>query len=90
VLTDTIDLEDIPQQFGGKLAYQHGAAPTVDKGISQVLNRTSTSSHKLPVGPLKWVIDQQGRKAAFAVGKIHGEKRREMFGTLQCSSVELD
>ncbi|KAJ8122324.1 hypothetical protein ONZ43_g1450 [Nemania bipapillata] len=72
-LLETIDIECIPERYGGKSTAETGKVPPVDglKGLLGV--------EELPEGPIKWTIDQ-GNRTAVAVGVREGEARRELLG----------
>ncbi|KAJ8128357.1 hypothetical protein O1611_g5276 [Lasiodiplodia mahajangana] len=72
-LLETIDIESIPERYGGKSTAENGKIPPVDglKGLLGV--------DELPDEPIKWTIDQGNRTAA-AVGTRGGEARKELLG----------
>ncbi|KAI0112508.1 CRAL/TRIO domain protein [Nemania sp. FL0031] len=72
-LLETIDIECIPERYGGKSTAENGKIPPVDglKGFLGV--------DELPDGPIKWTI-HQGNRAAVAVGARGGEARKELLG----------
>lgn len=78
-LETIMDIEDIPQMYGGKLPYEPGMAPILDKQICDTLG---LGDKGLPEGPVHWVNRPDGSKAAVAVGAVKGEKRRAEFATV--------
>ncbi|OGM44205.1 hypothetical protein ABOM_007696 [Aspergillus bombycis] len=78
-----IDHVNIPKQFGGELAFQHGMLPDLDEGIRQTLFWID-SKNRLPPGPLKWVQDGGNRKA-IATGSAGGIQRAEEIAVLRKS-----
>ncbi|KAI1121054.1 CRAL/TRIO domain protein [Nemania abortiva] len=72
-LLETIDIESIPERYGGKSTAQNGKIPPVDS------LRGLLGCDELPDGPIKWTVDQGGRTAV-AVGTRGGEARKELLG----------
>ncbi|KAJ2991237.1 hypothetical protein NUW58_g343 [Xylaria curta] len=72
-LLETIDIECIPERYGGKSGGEYGLVPRVDglKGLLGV--------EELPEGPIKWTVNQ-GNRTAVAVGARGGEERKELLG----------
>ena len=81
-LSSSIDPANIPEQFGGKLSFQHGSIPQLDDGISNALNWIMQPKGTLPAGPIKWVLDEQGKRMAVAVGRVDGVPRYQPIATL--------
>jgi len=83
-LSEVIDLDSIPQQYGGKfdnVGQMPAAAllPRLDDAAKGVLG-----VQELPEGPIKWTVDEDGRRAAVAVGTRDGTTlRKELVGKLQ-------
>ncbi|EED11489.1 SEC14 cytosolic factor, putative [Talaromyces stipitatus ATCC 10500] len=72
-LAKYIDAESIPSRFGGEFAWEHGTPLDLDVRIQSGLEWKDEG--KLPPGPMKWVLDESGRKTAVAVGSIEGVAR---------------
>ncbi|CAI7646037.1 unnamed protein product [Penicillium glandicola] len=72
-LTKYIDTESIPSRFGGEFVWEHGTPLDLDIRIQSGLEWKEEG--KLPPGPMKWVLDESGRKTAVAVGSIDGVAR---------------
>lgn len=76
-----IDHVNIPKQFGGAFAYQHGMLPDLDEGIRQKLFWIDIKKC-LPPGPLKWIQDGKNKKA-IATGSVGGIERAEEIAVLR-------
>ena len=83
LLETYMDIEDIPQRYGGKLHTEPGMMPNLDKKLSDVLQWAPSSDKSLPPGPLHWINGLDGSKIAVAVGVVNGEKRRSEFATIR-------
>lgn len=80
-LQQHVEMSDIPQRFGGEFEFYHGMQPMLDPEISDLLNWQSP--HKdLPKGPIKWIDEGWGRRAAVAVGSKEGRARREKIAAV--------
>ncbi|KAI0518005.1 CRAL/TRIO domain protein [Xylaria bambusicola] len=69
-LLDVIDIECIPERYGGKSRDEHGLVPLVS-GLKELLG-----VDELPDGPIKWTM-HEGKRTAVAVGVRGGEARKE-------------
>ncbi|KAI3331446.1 CRAL/TRIO domain-containing protein [Xylariaceae sp. AK1471] len=78
-LSEAMDIECIPERYGGKSRGDHGMRPSLDSGMKELLG-----VDELPDGPVKWIIGQQEKRTAVAVGTKDGEMRREL---LTCNGV---
>jgi hypothetical protein len=78
-----MDIEDIPQRYGGKLHTEPGMMPNLDKKLGDVLQWAPSSDKSLPPGPLHWVNGPDGSKTAVAVGVVNGEIRHSEFATIR-------
>jgi hypothetical protein len=76
-LLETIDIESIPEHYGGKSKASHGKFPCLDDSAKQLLGVEA-----LPEGPIKWITDPQGGRTAVAVGTRNGEMRHDVVGTI--------
>ncbi|KAI0408302.1 CRAL/TRIO domain protein [Xylaria palmicola] len=72
-LLEIIDIESIPERYGGKSTADNGMVPPVD-GLKGLLGVEA-----LPDGPIKWTVDQ-GNRTAVAVGVRDGKARHEVLG----------
>ncbi|KAI1155110.1 CRAL/TRIO domain protein [Nemania diffusa] len=79
-LLETIDIECIPERYGGKSTAESGKVPSID-GLNGLLG-----VEELPDGPIKWTVDQ-GNRAAVAVGAREGEVRRELLGPINIKAA---
>jgi len=76
-LLETIDIESIPEHYGGKSSTIHGKFPCLDDSAKRLLGVEA-----LPEGPIKWTTDAQGNRTAVAVGTKNGEMRHDVVGTI--------
>ncbi|KAI0411258.1 CRAL/TRIO domain protein [Xylaria grammica] len=74
-LLETIDIECIPERYGGQSRDEHGLVPLID-GLKELLG-----VEELPEGPIKWTM-HQGARTAVAVGTRDGEARNELVGPI--------
>ncbi|KAI0531562.1 CRAL/TRIO domain protein [Xylaria digitata] len=74
-LLETIDIECIPERYGGQSRDEHGLVPLVDD-LKELLG-----VEQLPEGPIKWTM-HQGNRTAVAVGMRDGEARKELVGPI--------
>ncbi|KAJ5190138.1 SEC14 cytosolic factor [Penicillium cinerascens] len=79
--TKYIDTESIPSRFGGEFAWEHGTPLDLDVRIQSGLEWKEEG--KLPPGPMKWVLDESGRKTAVVVGSIEGVARTTMIAQVK-------
>lgn len=81
-ISDRIDMENVPEMFGGKLDFTPGMVPDLDIEIKKSLNWTTTLQ-ELPRGPVKWTMNEVGKVIGVAVGSMKEETRRwESLGVL--------
>ncbi|KAI1170778.1 CRAL/TRIO domain protein [Nemania sp. FL0916] len=80
-LLEVIDIESIPERYGGKSKAQNGRIPPVD-GLQGLLG-----IDELPDGPIKWIMKEQGNRAAVAVGAREGERRTEELGPISIKAA---
>ncbi|KAI1818648.1 CRAL-TRIO domain-containing protein [Poronia punctata] len=88
-LTASIDLEAIPQEHGGEFEFQHGMVARLDPGICRQLEWLWQSPGTIPPGPVKWVVDGEGRRMAVAVGSISGEPRFQPLAVLPTREFQI-
>ncbi|KAK5626036.1 hypothetical protein RRF57_001752 [Xylaria bambusicola] len=72
-LLEVIDIECIPERYGGKSRDEHGLVPLVS-GLKELLG-----VDELPDGPIKWTM-HEGKRTAVAVGVRGGEVRKDVIG----------
>ncbi|KAM7217589.1 CRAL/TRIO domain protein [Rhypophila decipiens] len=91
-LLESMDIEDIPKQYGGRFEAKHGMVPRLDEETRQGLCCHGAAGEEvlLPSGPIKWVVDsiqvnENGdrnsvceKKMAVAVGTQNGKDRKEV------------
>ena len=79
-LSDVIDSINIPKKYGGQLDYEFGMQPNLDPEIVEVLDWAPTESGDavkvLPIGPMRWVDAEDGKRTAIAVGSVGGIRRK--------------
>jgi hypothetical protein len=61
-LTHSIDLENIPVQYGGGFHFKQGMVPDLDEGLNGRLEWLEEGERPIPTGPLKWRIGRDGDK----------------------------
>lgn len=76
VLESEIDVDCIPSQFGGNCEFKHGMPPQVDRSTLESLEIFFASGKVFPLGPVKWVLDEDGIKTALGVGMDGGKLRK--------------
>ncbi|KAI0855736.1 CRAL/TRIO domain protein [Xylaria cubensis] len=79
-LLKRIDIEHIPERYGGQSKAEVGLVPRVD-GLKDLMGM-----EELPDGPIKWTVDQ-GNRTAVAVGARAGEVRKEFLGSIGVKST---
>ncbi|KAJ5167654.1 SEC14 cytosolic factor [Penicillium canariense] len=90
-LTKYIDTESIPSRFGGEFAWEHGTPLDLDVRIQSGLEWKEEwkEEGKLPPGPMKWVLDESGRKTAIAVGSIEGITRTTSIAQMKVADEAM-
>lgn len=73
-LSQFIDLENIPKQFGGSFEFEHGMLPNVELRIQEVLDGVLPAGCSL-AGPFKWVVDEAGKRSVVPLGTVKGARR---------------
>ena len=80
-LQQYVEMADIPKKYGGEFESYHGMEPALDAAISDTLE-WQASHASLPQGPMKWVDEGWGRRAALAVGSNEGKDRNEKIAVV--------
>ncbi|KAI0423429.1 CRAL/TRIO domain protein [Xylaria sp. FL1042] len=80
ILLEEIDVECIPERYGGQARDEHGVVPLVG-GLKELLG-----VEELPDGPIKWTM-HQGKRTAVAVGTREGEVRNEVVGPVDIKAA---
>lgn len=75
-LTELIDPENIPEDYGGTMKWNFGDLPNLDPAISQSYGLDNA---KWPIGPIKLEGDDVVALGTYADGK----PRREVIGTFR-------
>lgn len=76
-LAQYIDLDDLPQRYGGHLEWKFGDHPMFDQETEDML---STTLAKNLSGPVRLIDNSQ---EVIAVGSENGKLRRDMLGRLK-------
>lgn len=81
-LTSFIDLDNIPEKFGGHLAFEHGMTPNIDAATRQILESHGLPNEQLNLkGPFKWITGAGGESIPLAVGTDDGRTRLKAKAT---------
>ncbi|KZV91419.1 CRAL/TRIO domain-containing protein [Exidia glandulosa HHB12029] len=91
-LSQFIDPENIPTQYGGTLPYTFGELPKLDAQLSSLVHwsdspaagkHADSGEGTLPIGPVLWERhEHKGQWEAIAVGSVEGTDRREVVARL--------
>lgn len=82
VLTQFMDIKDIPKAYGGELDWSFFEEPAWDDEIKRIC-QFENGYTEFPPGPMYWVpIDDGKRLECLAVGMKDGEDRRERICTI--------
>ncbi|RGP72469.1 cral trio domain [Fusarium sporotrichioides] len=82
-LTPYIDVENIPTEYGGKFTYKPGMTPKLDEGLLKYM-KWALPGGSLPEGPIKFIQDQNNKRAVLATGSMNGAKRDDIIATAGC------
>ena len=81
-----MDIEDIPQKYGGQLKFECGDLPNLDPELREYLDLApgpDTERNFLTL-PVRWLdAGDDGAMQAVGVGTIDGKQRQERIATLQ-------
>lgn len=81
-LKSFIDIENIPTQYGGKLAFAWNDRPHLDDTITGAV-AWENGHTAFPPGPLYWVpVDGGKQLQCVARGSVGGQERREVVGSI--------
>ena len=80
-LSEKIEPEHIPEQFGGKFKYELGMLPSLDSGMQKQMEWIGEPREVLPAGPLKWTL-KDGKRTAVVTGSAKGERVHLPFAVL--------
>ena len=81
-LQQYVEMANIPKRFGGNFDFYHGMQPQLDPVIADMLSWQPPNS-QMPPGPMKWVDEGSGKRAAVAVGSGSGRIREEKIAVLR-------
>ena len=78
-LSESYDPIHIPRKYSGQFDFDFGMAPDLDPAIKDIItwlpSESGTSKGQLPMGPMRWLNDGDGKRTAVAVGKVDGKDR---------------
>ncbi|KAH7035622.1 CRAL-TRIO domain-containing protein [Microdochium trichocladiopsis] len=78
VLSQFIEMRDIPKVYGGELAWEFFDEPAWDEGIMKTC-KWENGHTAFPVGPKRWELTEDGKHLqCIAVGYKDGQPRREL------------
>ncbi|KAF2714115.1 CRAL/TRIO domain-containing protein [Pleomassaria siparia CBS 279.74] len=82
-LSQYIDPENIPKQYGGKLDFEWGMMPVLEPEIQSAIKWESPNvqagGNTFPIGPIMWEREQDGSMKAVAIGSENGKPRRRVI-----------
>ncbi|SMR63725.1 unnamed protein product [Zymoseptoria tritici ST99CH_3D1] len=85
-LSRFIPVENIPKKYGGKLDWSFGDMPHLEADIANAMrwkDETMERNFKtFPIGPIKWMHDDEGDLVAMAIGSEGGQKRQNVVAGL--------
>lgn len=84
-LLQFIDIEDIPQKYGGRLAFESGDMPNLDPAIRECMSigPEADAETYLLTAPVRWIDDgSDGEMKAISVGSMGGERRQQQVAVL--------
>lgn len=78
VLSEFMEMKDIPKVYGGELDWEFSSDPAWDEGIMKTCEWENGHT-AFPPGPKRWeAIDDGSRLQCYAVGYKDGQPRREL------------
>ncbi|KAF2444087.1 CRAL/TRIO domain-containing protein [Karstenula rhodostoma CBS 690.94] len=85
-LTQYIDIDNIPKQYGGNLDFEWGQMPNLEPEIDAAFKWENPNVQKgkntLPIGPIAWEKGANGELKAVAVGHENGKPRHRTVFTI--------
>ena len=84
-LTKFIDIENIPEKYGGHLKFECGDMPNLDPDLRSYLtiHPGQETERYFLTAPVRWLdVGDDGEMEAVGVGSIDGEQRKEHVATL--------
>jgi hypothetical protein len=82
-LSETINIVNMPQNFGGELDCSHGMIPSLDEGLLKTADWLALCDNQLPPGPLKWTMGAGGHEVITAVGTTDEKARQLRVGQIK-------
>ena len=73
--------------------FEFGMEPVLDVEIQEMLKwptGVGESQRQLPIGPVKWVDEEDGSRTAIAVGSKDGKLRKETVASLNQNCVQRE
>lgn len=92
-LEQYIEPENIPKKYGGRLDWDWGDLPILDRDIQSALHWENPSKgpqgqNAFPSGPVRWQTNEKGEMVAIAVGTVHGKQRNQRVATIPAQSSQ--
>jgi hypothetical protein len=79
VLSEVYNIADIPRKYGGEFDFEFGMPPSLDPNILSMIDWLDENGEKkgeLPMGPMRWINEDDGKRTAIAVGRVDGKERK--------------
>lgn len=70
-----VELEHLPEQFGGTFDFRHGMLPKPDQEVQTILNACLNKPNGQLSGPFKWICDSTEVSRIVPVGSVEGVLR---------------
>jgi hypothetical protein len=86
-ISELIDMEHIPKQFGGEFEGTYGMLPELGEEYMKRLDWIDGVEKSIPAGPLKWVLEEGEKPTLVAVGTENGTERRIRLATMTINSA---
>lgn len=84
-LSEIVDPANIPRKYGGEFDFSFGKPPQLDDELQNLVTWAS-DARDLPLGPMKWVVNQDGGRDAIAVGTKEAVQRKSLILTVSSQS----
>ena len=91
-LSQFIDVEDIPQKYGGKLAFECGDMPNLDPALRECITIPPgvDAERYFLTAPVRWIdAGEDGEMTAVGVGSVDGKQREEHVATLHSLATRV-
>ncbi|ETS79736.1 hypothetical protein PFICI_09589 [Pestalotiopsis fici W106-1] len=80
MLSELIDPINIPHRYGGQFDFDFGMVPDLDSEIMERMKWLKDENgqvfEELPLGPMRWIEQQDGTRTAIAVGTVNQAQRK--------------